>query len=131
MLTIFFNLRYCIACEGDRPGEGFAAEFLTNIDLIAGETPVLIIFTKYDRLIGLHYAALARKHRDWSYAETLNFAEGEALKEFEAKYLGKVMAKVDQGTKKRVSPVRVGGVQSPENGGVDIGSLPFHARSNH
>jgi hypothetical protein len=120
MLILFFYLRYCIACEGDRPGEGFAGEFFSKIDEIAGETPVLVIFTKFDRLIGVHHAVLGRQHQDWSYSQTIKYAEGEALKDFDAKYLKQVTAKLKNGTKK-VGWERVGRVQSPERGGVDSG----------
>jgi GTP-binding protein EngB required for normal cell division len=113
--------RYCIACEGDRPTQGFAEEFFSNIDKITGEIPVLIIFTKFDKLVDQHQSIIGRQNQDWPYAKTKQYAEGEALKDFEAKYRRQVISKL-KNAKKKVDWEVVGRLQSPERGGADIGS---------
>lgn len=106
-------LRYCIACEGDRPTQGFAEEFFIDIDKITGEIPVLVIFTKFDKLVGQHQSILGEQNQDWPYAKTKKYAEGEALKEFEWKYQRQVLSKLKD-AKKKVDWERVGRLQGPE-----------------
>jgi len=113
-------LRYCIACEGDRPTQGFTEQFFNDIDKITGEIPVLVIFTKFDKLVGQHQSILGEQNQDWPYAKTKKYAEGEALKEFERKYQRQVMSKL-KNSKKKVEWERVGRLQGPERGGAAIG----------
>lgn len=113
-------LRYCIACEEDRPIQGFAEEFFMDIDKIMGEIPVLVIFTKYDKLIGQHQLILGEQNQDWPYAKTKQLAEGMASNEFEKKYLSQVMSKV-KNAKRKPDWERVGRLQGRKRGGAAIG----------
>lgn len=115
---------YCVACEGGRPVEGFAKQLFSNVDVITGDTPLLIVFTKYDQLIGKHHNLLGKKHPKWSNAETMQMAEGEALKEFETRYLNEIREALKK-CKRKWDWARVGNLQSVEDGGADFGTQSF------
>jgi hypothetical protein len=118
--------------RGDRPTQGFTDKFMADIDEITGDIPVLLIFTKYDRLLAQHKSLLGDQNPEWPHAKVKNLAEGQALKAFESEYLKIVMSKLKK-CKKKVDWERVGRLQSPERGGAMTGwsSVEVHLKVYH
>lgn len=55
---------YCISCEDDvRPVQQIEEDFFRNIEALVGKIPVIVVFTKYDKIIGKRYAGWWAKNR--------------------------------------------------------------------
>ncbi|KAH7364920.1 hypothetical protein BKA65DRAFT_388141, partial [Rhexocercosporidium sp. MPI-PUGE-AT-0058] len=56
---------YCISCEDDvRPVQQIEEDFFRNLDVLVGKIPVIVVFTKYDKIIGKRYAGWWAKNRN-------------------------------------------------------------------
>jgi hypothetical protein len=83
---------------------------------------VIVIFTKYDALIGQHKAILGDLNPEWSNAKTRELAEGLAATEYESTYRKKVLDALKKSSKK-IDIEQVGRLQNPMKGGAQEGLL--------
>lgn len=64
MCTKLISSRYCISCNDDsRLVQKTEENFFSNLEELVGKIPVIVVFTKYDKIIGKVYAGWQAKNR--------------------------------------------------------------------
>ena len=80
-------LRYCISCENEsRPVQACDRKFFGNLKAIVGEIPVIVVFTKFDKVIRAVYEDMRDDDLDPTAEEIRESAMAKYKKTWEAKW---------------------------------------------